>query len=130
MAGFVAACEKADLPGALACMADVPEFRYADPAGNLPDFAQTKHGSAEWFDQSCAQRVVTQSQEIAVPGPDATLVVWPDALEHKLKDGPLHRADPDHASFLFKRLGAAWKFAYDHYSASPSRPMSASAANP
>ncbi len=125
MSAFVAACEKADLAGALAFMADVPEFRYADPEGKLLGFAATKQGLAEWFGQCSARRVLTARQAITVLGPDAALVQWHGALELVLKDGKTLRADPYSASFLFRRIGDAWKIAYQHESGPPPQPVGA-----
>ena len=125
MQNFVAACERADLAGTLAFMADVPEFRYADPEGKLLDYATAKQGLGEWFGQCSAQRVLPQRQEIAVLGIDAALVEWHGALELVLKDGAVLRADPYNASFLFRRMDGAWKIVYQHESGLPPQPVPA-----
>ena len=123
MQNFVAACERADLAGTLAFMADVPEFRYADPEGKLLDYPAAKQGLTEWFGGCSAQRVLTQRQEILVLGPDAALVAWHGALELVLKNGTVLRADPYNATFLFKQFGGAWKIAYQHESGPPPQPV-------
>jgi ketosteroid isomerase-like protein len=126
MADFISAIEKVDLAGVLSFTADVPEFCYADPEGNLQDHAAYKQGHAEWFAQCSAQRILAKSQEISVLGPDAALVKFHGAYEAILTDGSVLRVEPTNVALVFKRIGGAWKFVYQHESGPPPQPVHAS----
>jgi ketosteroid isomerase-like protein len=118
---FKNAIEKVDLSATLALAADVPDFRYVMADGAVTDFAGWKQGHTEYFATVTAHRFVPQSQDIAVLGPDAALVTWTGVMEIVPKEGAVQRVDPFSASFVFKRLGGAWKLVAQHESGPPAK---------
>jgi hypothetical protein len=46
------------------------------------------------------------------------------------KDGPVLRADPYNAGFLFKRLGGTWKIVFQQESCLPPQPFAPQPAKP
>lgn len=122
---FKVAVENADLPATLAVVADVPGFRYTTSEGAVLDCAAWKQGHSEHFATVTAHRFFPKDQQITVLGPGAALVNWTGAMEIVPKEGAALRVDPFSASFVFKRLGGAWKLVAQHESGPPPQPVGA-----
>jgi len=112
----LAACDRVDYAAALKFAADVPEFRFADIDGKQYDYAGFKKLVTDQFTGLSAAKCTTRNQEILVLGPDTALVIWHGAIDLTQKDGPGLRSDPYNVTFLFKRLGGAWKIVTQHES--------------
>lgn len=118
---FKASVAKVDLAATLATAADVPEFRYTTDDGTVMGFAGWRQGHLEYFPTVTAHRFVTKNQAIMVLGPDAALVSWTGAMEITPKSSAVLRIDPFSASFVFKRLGGAWRLVAQHESCPPAK---------
>ncbi|MBE2215610.1 MAG: DUF4440 domain-containing protein, partial [Opitutaceae bacterium] len=125
LAAFENAVEKVDLGAVLALAADVPEFRYVMPDGVVTDFAGWKQGHIDYFATVSAHRLTEKSQQITVLAPDTAQVTWLGTMDIVPKDGPVQRVDPFAATFLFKRIGGAWKLVAQHESGPQPRPIAA-----
>jgi ketosteroid isomerase-like protein len=128
---FKAACESAKPAAQLAFYADVPEFRYVDIDGKRYDYAGHKQLVTELFAGLSAVKIDLGRYEITVLGADKALVLWTGALDLVQKEGPALRAEPYSVTFLWKRLGGAWKLVLQAESALAPQPVpSVAAAKP
>lgn len=123
IAAFKDAVENVDLAAILALAADVPEFRYVMPDGVVTDFAAWKQGHSDYFATVTAHRLIEKTQQIAMLAPDTAQVTWQGAMDIVPKDGPVLRVDPFAATFLFRRIGGAWKLVAQHESGLPPQPV-------
>ena len=116
MQDYLATCNRVDCAAMLTFLADVPEFRFADIDGKQYDYAGFKKSVTDQFAGLSAAKCTTRKQEILVLGPDTALVIWHGAIDLTQKDGSGLRSDPYNVTFLFKRLGGAWKIVAQHES--------------
>jgi steroid delta-isomerase-like uncharacterized protein len=126
MQDYIAACERVDCAAAMKFAADVPEFRFADIDGKQYDYAGFNRFSTEFWAGLSAMKITNpRNQEILVLGPDTALVIWHGALDVTQKGGSALRWDDYSVTFLFKRLGGAWKIVFQEESGLPPQPIAA-----
>jgi hypothetical protein len=125
---YKAACESANPAAKLAFIADVPEFRFVDIDGKRYDYAGHKKLVTEMFAGLSAVKITISSEETFVLGADQALVFWTGAIGLVPKEGATLCADLYSATFLWKRLGGAWKLILQAESALAPQPVTAPAA--
>ena len=120
---LLAAAEALDLEAVERLSHDGPDFLFVMPDGRVLTFAEMKKVGGEIFASLSGQKMITQKERVIVLAPEAALYVWQGRNDLVQKDGVVMTADPYGATYLFRKIGGAWKFAYAHESALPYQPV-------
>jgi ketosteroid isomerase-like protein len=120
---LLAAGEALDLEAVERLSHDGPDFFYVMPDGAVLNLAEVMKFGGEMLATLSDQVFITQKEHLIVLDRDTALYVWQGRNDLVQKDGVVMTADPYGATYLFRKIGGAWKFAYAHESALPFQPV-------
>jgi hypothetical protein len=118
-----AAAEKLDVDGLMKLCEDGPDLAFAMSDGKTFKGPELRQATADVFKLFSSQKLVTKSERVMVLGPDTALYLWTGCNDMVQKDGAVLRSDPYAATYLYRKVGNEWKFAYGHESGLPWAPV-------
>jgi ketosteroid isomerase-like protein len=130
MKGFIAACERADMPAAWSLQAAGPDYVCVDLTGQRFDAATAERTWAEVFSRCANMKYATTRESVLVLGPDLALDSWQGAADFTTKNGRVFRYDPLSFTALVRRVDGAWRMVSLHQSARPPQELFGAGASP
>ncbi len=119
LAALIAGCEALDLEAAFRRFTRSPEFLMLGSDGSACDFA-TFFANNRVYLKTCSRfRLTTLTKTIRVFERDLALLAWTYRAEATLKTGETEIVERAAASFVFRRVIAAWQVVFYHESGLP-----------
>lgn len=115
---WLQAIERSDGTAVLALCASVPDFPLAcaDAEGKLLDFDGFRKITREGCDGAAHVVVTLRREMFTVLDADTALWAFQGGWQRTMKTGAILRTEDRAVSLLFRRVGKAWKIAYQHES--------------
>jgi ketosteroid isomerase-like protein len=120
-----AAAEKLDVDAMMKLCVDGPELSFVMADGKVFKGPDLQQACKEIFKTFASQKLNTKTERVLVLAPDVALYLWTGGNDMIQKDGVVLRSDPYSATYLYRKVGNVWKFAYGHESGLPWAPVKA-----
>lgn len=100
-------------------MQESPDFALVMADGKSYDFAQFRKLWAEMAANGKGEKLTPQSERVIVLAPDLAIYAYQFTAEFFGKDGSEDRYDLGAGTYLYRKVGSRWLFAYGHESGNP-----------
>lgn len=120
---IISAIERLDLEAIMQLCMYTPDFAFTQPGGKTFTLAGLRKASGELFGALASQKMIRKHEHVIVLGPDAALFTWTGCNDLVQKDGTVLRSDPYACTYLFRKVGGRWLFAFGQESGLPFAPI-------
>ena len=110
---------------AFGMFADSLDFLMMGTGGALCDYQTYLGDNVNYLATCSAFKLTTLNREIRVLDHTTAIIAWAYQVEATLKTGEKDVIDHAGASFVFRKMGGAWKVVYYHESSVPPKRISA-----
>ena len=118
---LIQGCESLDMELAFGMFHDSPDFIMIGTDGTQCSYETYVNNNVDYLGSCSAFKLTTFNEEIRVLDSQTAIYSWAYAAEATLKSGEKDIVDRAGASFVFRKMGDAWKVVYYHEATVPPR---------